>query len=69
MNSGILKVGDTVNWKGRFGTAPAVKVVVSGMELCDEPLTEINWDEVNSRQLVVDLDNNRWAYGTQISKI
>jgi hypothetical protein len=32
------------------------------------PIKHIDWDKANSRQLVVDLDNGHWAYGTQLSK-
>lgn len=69
-----LKVGDQVMWKGAFGHAPAVKAKVLNIEKnCKakhgESVDEINWSEVNSREVVVDLDTNCWAYGTQIKPI
>jgi hypothetical protein len=74
MDTNILNVGDTVNWKGSFGLSLAQPAKITGMEWCKvgskegRPIKHIDWDKANSRQLVVDLDNGHWAYGTQLSK-
>ena len=75
MNAEFLKVGDTVNWRGSFGSAPAQPAKVTGIEWCavgrkeGRPISSIQWDKVDSRRVVVDLDNGHWAYGTQLSEI
>ena len=75
MASDFLKVGDTVNWRDSFGSAPAQSAKVTGIEWCavglknGRPISRIKWDKVDSRQVVVNLDNGHWAYGTQISEI
>lgn len=74
MENDILRVGDTVMWKGAFGTQPPVEAKIVGMEWCQLGVkngirtSNIDWGKANSRQLVVDLDNGHWAYGTQLSK-
>jgi hypothetical protein len=74
MASKMLNVGDTVNWRGSFGSAPAQPAKITGMEWCrmgckeGRRISYIDWDAANTRQLVVDLDNGHWAYGTQLSK-
>jgi hypothetical protein len=71
----MLKVGDSVMWRGAWGTQPAKKVKITGIEICKEgdkcgrQVDEVSWDKVDSRRIVLDLDNGHWSYGTQISKI
>lgn len=73
--SNLLKIGDNVMWRGAFGTEPPVEATVEGLEWCKvgekeggRELKSINWDKVDSRQLIVSLTNGHWARGTQISK-
>jgi hypothetical protein len=68
-----LKVGDTVSWKGDFGTAPAVDAKVVGIEYTKggkygDRVDEIEWKKVYGRNVVVDLDNDTWAYASQITR-
>lgn len=71
----MLKIGDSVMWRGGFGSQPPKKVKITGIEICKEgsksgrQVDEISWDKVDGRRVVVDLDNNHWAYGYQLSKI
>jgi hypothetical protein len=51
------KVGETVNWRGSFGTDAPVEAVVTD-----------NDDEQNGKR-VYGLDNGNWAYGFQLSAI
>jgi len=69
----ILFVGDTVSWKGAWGTQPAEDVVVDHIEIncknkCGTPVTEFPWSGINDRTVIVNLTNGSWAYGNQISK-
>jgi hypothetical protein len=70
-----LKIGDKVMWRGGFGSEPAKEATVTGIEKCavgaknGNSVSKVSWDKVNSRQIVVDLDNGHWAYGTQITQI
>ena len=66
-----LTVGDTIHyrmWSGEIVTAQ-----VLGIELCKEG--EKSGRSVNSanldshRNIVLDLSNNHWAYGTQVQQI
>lgn len=70
----MLKKGDKVNWRGAFGTEPIKEATVVEIELTKGgkdgiPLDEISWDEVYDRNVVVTLDNEHWAYASQISKL
>lgn len=71
-----LKVGDSVMWRGAWGSEPPVKVKVIAMQKCPSgskygrDVESADWDTVrNGRTIVVDLDNNHWAYGDQLSPI
>ena len=73
VTEGILKIGDTVRWKGAWGSQPAKDAKVTNIELTrggkyGDPVDEIEWSEVYDRNVVVDLDNGHFAYGSQISK-
>jgi hypothetical protein len=71
--SKVLKVGDSVMWRGGFGGAAPLKAKVTGIELCNigekygEPVDSVEWSKVNC--IVVDLDKGHWARGHQISPI
>lgn len=63
-----LKVGDEVIWRGSWGKDLPKVVKVTCIEINDINVTSIGWDKVDSRSVVVDLDNGHWAYGFQIQK-
>jgi hypothetical protein len=71
-----LNIGDTVIWRGCFGTAAPLQAKVTGISITSdddpkgedaEPQTSVAWSSVKDRDVVVDLDNHTWAYGGQIS--
>ncbi len=69
-----LKIGDRVTWRGRWGKEePKTVTVVGIMDNCvhkiGDPVDEIDWDDVRDRSVIVDLNNDHWAYGDQISQI
>ena len=71
--NGILKIGDTVRWKGAWGSQPAKDAKIEGIDLTrggkyGDPVDEIDWSEVYDRNVCVTLDNGHWAYASQISK-
>ena len=70
-----LKVGDTVLWRGGFGSEPSQRAKVESIEICESgkkygtPVDEVDWNTVMNGDVTVDLDNGHWAYGHQISQI
>jgi hypothetical protein len=74
MNSN-LKVGNSVYWSGGFGNdTPKIAKVLS-IQWCEvgskygDKQSNIEWNRVNSRQVVLDLDNGHWCYGTQVEQV
>ena len=72
----MLKVGDTVSWRGSFGSDEAwpatitkIDVECRGDRSAGRTVTEVPWVEVTHENVVVGLDNNHWAYGNQIERI
>jgi hypothetical protein len=69
-----LNIGDKVMWRGAWGREAAKEAVVTGIEKCavgaknGNSVSKVSWDKVNSRQIVVDLDNGHWAYGNQLTQ-
>jgi hypothetical protein len=71
--SDVLKIGDTVLWRGGFGSEPAELAVVEGIEITNggkygDSVSEVPWSEVYDRNVTVDLENGHWAYAEQIRK-
>ena len=73
----MLKIGDTVLWKGAFGTQAPKKAKVTGIEVCPtgskygNSVDKVKWSIVNgesNKEVVVDLDNGHWARGSALSK-
>ena len=69
-----LHVGDMVFWRGRWGQDNPLPAVVKGISVgsntdAETPVESIEWDAVNSRDVIVDLDNGHWAYGNQINQL
>ena len=70
----MLKIGDSVMWRGSWGTDAPKEVIVVGVELTrgdkyGDERSEISWDEMFDRNVVVTLNNGSWAYANQITKI
>lgn len=68
-----LKIGDTVLWRGGFGSETARLAVVEGIEITGgykygDSVDEVPWSEVYDRNVTVDLENGHWAYAEQIRK-
>ena len=65
-----IRVGDTVIWKGSWGSDPAKEAKVLKIERCrkgekyGKQVDSIGEYELD--RAVFDLDNGHWAYGYQI---
>lgn len=69
-----LDVGDTVLWRGSWGKDNPLPAVVKGISVgsntdAETTVESIEWAHVNSRDVIVDLDNGHWAYGNQINQL
>ena len=49
-----LRIGNKVNWQGKYGTGPVEEVTIIG-------------DGMEGDLVVYDLDNGHWAYGHQLT--
>jgi len=72
----MLKVGDTVQWAGAWGTQPAKVARVTEIDETRIPgdkygtaVTKLSWSLVQKNYAVVTLDNGHWAYGYQLSPV
>jgi|TARA_Y100000310_G_C20526284_1_gene736210 hypothetical protein len=72
--SGTVKIGDTVVWRGSWGRDAPVKAKVIAMDITEEvrskygePVEEAPWFLVKENRVIFHLDNERWAYGSQIT--
>jgi len=69
-----LKVGDTVLWRGGFGSNQSKLAKVTGIEKCKpgskygNQVNEVDWNTVKNGNVTIDLDNGHWAHGHQISQ-
>lgn len=68
-----VKVGDTVKWRGGFGTDAPKDAQIEGMAVTDIPRDKygVEVDEVDSslieqNRVVFVLNNGHWAYSEQI---
>ena len=70
--TGILTVGDPVEWRGSWGKDMPKTVTVEGIEQTRYE-NEKEGDSVNSVKwtdsFIVDLDNGHWAYNHQLKEI
>lgn len=71
----MLKIGDTVRWRGNFGTASPKDAVVKGINKGEyngdkdgESINEVPWNKFGDRRYLVDLDNGSWAWANQIKR-
>jgi hypothetical protein len=71
----MLKVGDTVSWKGSWGCDLPYVVKVTSIDVVTPgdkegvPVQEAPWALAPLNAIVAGLDNGHWAYGTQLSQI
>jgi hypothetical protein len=49
-----IRIGNQVNWRGKYGTGPVEEVTIIG-------------DGMECGEIVYDLDNGHWAYGYQLT--
>ena len=70
----MLKVGDSVMWRGSWGRdtplptkVTSIEIVAPGEKEGGEDVKQVPWAVVESGCVVVTLDNGHWAYGDQIS--
>jgi hypothetical protein len=72
---GVLKLNDTVSWRGAWGNEPAKPAVIESIEVkCNgtksgTEVDSVEWNEVTRENVVVNLVHGNWAYGNQISEI
>lgn len=76
-----VKVGDTVKWRGCFGTDAPKDAQIEGMTVTDIPrgrtgrlfrtkygveVDEVDSSLIEQNRVVFDLNNGHWAYSEQI---
>ena len=71
-----VKSGDTVLWRGGWGSDAPLEAVVDGLDITDEPrekygtpVQEAYWSDVQDNRVLFSLSNGHWAYGSQISEV
>ena len=74
----VLKIGDSVWWRGGFGGDPVKIATIAGIEITrggkyGDSVEEVEWSEVYDRNVTVDIDTDNdgyhWAYANQIKRI
>lgn len=70
----IVKVGMKVKYRGSFGSGPIEETTIESIELCEDEHEKygVLVSEVSVKDLYrccLDLDNEHWAYGYQITEI
>lgn len=76
MSNLVVRVGDTVLWKGCFGMDAEREVEVTGMEVTEYPrdkggfqaneVREVPWSLVLENKVIFTLSTGNWAYSEQI---
>lgn len=70
-----LRVGDKVIWRGGWGKDEPKEAIIREIVICKPGLkygrnvSEIEWDVIDGRNIIVDLTNGSWAYGNQLTEI
>jgi len=70
----VLRVGDTVLWRGGFGQDAAREAVVEGIEMVEvgekygTPTESAPWSLLQGRHAVISLGSH-WAYAEQIAPL
>ena len=70
----MIKIGDKIKYRSCFGAGAVVEATITSMELCEQERgkygTPVEAALLESKRfLVVGLDNNSWAYGSQIVEV
>jgi hypothetical protein len=71
----VLRVGDSVMWRGGFGSDAPKLAIVKNIEICSEgskngmKVSNCDWEKVKKGNVVVDLSNGHWCYGSQLDPI
>ena len=72
----ILRIGNTVLWRGGFGRDPAREATVEGIELIEEEgskygtaVESAHWSRLTGRHAVISLACGHWAYAEQIAPL
>jgi len=70
----LISVGDTVMWRGAWGSEPPKQAKIVYMELCVREREKYGIEVekayfVDKNRLCVSLDSGHWAYGFQIEPI
>jgi len=71
----MLKIGDTVRWRGCWGSDKSRNVVVEEIDVrCrggkdGDSVQSVPWELVTRENVVVGLANGNWAYGNQINRL
>ncbi len=70
----MLKIGDTVQWSGGFGTHNPRPAKIESMQLTNYPrekygknVDEVDEIYVHENRVVFGLDNGHWCYSDQIT--
>lgn len=64
-----LRTGDRVGVAVSFGAGPVHEQTVIGIFENDLPVAEVAWTRLGDRAIVVDLDDQHWAYGEQLRRL
>jgi hypothetical protein len=69
----MIKINDTIKYRGSFGGGPIQTAKVVHMELTSHPRMKdgvsvqvVGIDSVKANKVVFDLDNNKWCYSDQV---
>jgi len=70
----MIRVGDTVIWRGSWGKDAPIPAKIVSMELCEHErekygISVSEAHDIDKNRLVVSLDNGHWAYGMQLTLI
>lgn len=73
MSNDIIKIGDTITYRGCFGSGPEETVKVEGLTITQYPrdkygdnVQEVSVDLVKQNRVLFLLDNNHWCYSEQV---
>lgn len=68
-----IKVGDTVMWRGGFGSCVPLPAIIDRMEVTTHPrckygkmVDEVAIELIEANRVLFTLDNGHWAYSEQI---
>jgi hypothetical protein len=69
----MIKVGDTVQWRGAWGSSSPQKATIESIEVTRRPrekygnsVNEVDEELVRMNRVVFNLTNGHWCYSSQI---